>query len=120
MIRRLDAQHSFTRSPGADIRVLVEPNEMYDAGRLYALITVAPGASLAYHRHDDEMESYYIVKGTCCVSDNGDTAYLNPGDVMVTKAGECHSISNETSEPVELVAQIISCKQGVPGKGVTI
>ena len=118
MIRKAIEQRTFNRSPGVDIQVLVETGEMYDAGRLYAKILIAPGASLAHHRHENEMESFYVLKGTCRMEDNDKTVYLEEGDVMITPAGESHSISNDTKEPVELIAMIISCKQGVPGRGV--
>ena len=120
MIRKPEDQRSFTRSPGVDIQALVESDQMYEAGRLFARITIAPGASLAYHRHDDEMESFYVLKGTCRIQDNNETAYLTPGDVLITPTGQAHSVTNESTESVELIALIISCKQGVPGKGVPL
>ena len=118
MIRKPQDQRQFTRSPGVDITVLVEPAEMYDAGRLFAKITIAPGASLSYHTHVGEMESFYVTKGICSVNDNGHTANLTVGDVLITMDNESHSVTNETNEPAELIALIISCKQGVPGQGV--
>ena len=120
MLRKQTDQRSFTRSPGVEIRVLVEPDEMYNAGRLYACITIAPGASLAYHKHEAETESFYVKKGTCRIEDNDQTVYLSEGDVLITPAEQCHAITNESSEPVELIALIISCKQGIDGKGVTV
>ena len=120
MIRKITEQRTFERGPGIGFHVLVEPEEMYGAGRLYAKITLSPGAALAYHRHDDEMESFYVAKGTCLMSDNGETVYLKEGDVMVTPHGQEHSIANDTDEPVELIATIISCKQGVDGKSVML
>ena len=118
MLRKLEEQRSFTRSPGVEIRVLVEPAEMYGAGRLYACITIAPGASLTYHRHEAEMESFYVIKGTCRMEDNDKTVYLSEGDVLITPADECHAIVNESDEPARLIALIVSCKQGVDGKSV--
>ena len=118
MIRRADELRHFTRSPGVEIHVLVEPEEMYNAGRLYARITVEPGASLAFHRHEGEMESFYVTRGTCRVEDNAETAILTQGDVLITPDNQSHAIHNDSSEPAELIALIISCKQGVPGRGV--
>lgn len=120
MIRNLKDQKTLTRSPGVDFHILAEPAEIYGAGRLYARITIAPGASLAHHRHEGEMESFYIIKGTCRVTDNVETFYLEEGDVMVTPDGETHSVSNDGDEPVELIALIISRKQGVPGSSAVV
>ena len=115
MVRRFDEQHRFERSPGVDIQVLVEPDEIYNAGRLYARIKIAPGSGLAHHRHIDEMESYFVLKGTCRVEDNDKVVYLKEGDVLVTPHDQGHSITNETDKPIEIIALIISCKQGVVG-----
>ena len=117
MIRKSGEQRKFTRSEGVEIQVLAEPPEMYDAGRLYAKITIAPGASIAGHMHIDEMESFYVAKGTCRMEDNGEVVYLEEGDVMITPCNESHSVRNESDTPAELIALIISCKQGVPGSG---
>ena len=120
MVRKLQDQRTFSRTPGVDISVLVEPSEMYNAGRLYARITIAPGAAAAYHRHDNEMEVFYITKGVCRMEDNDKTVYLTAGDVLITPENECHSIANDTDEPVELVALIVSTKQGVEGTSVSV
>jgi len=120
MVRRIAEQRTFERGEGIGFHVLVEPDEIYNAGRLYAKITLAPGAALGYHRHDDEMESFYVAKGTCKMMDNGQTVHLHEGDVLVTPHGQEHSIANDTNQPVELIATIISCKQGVDGKSVML
>jgi quercetin dioxygenase-like cupin family protein len=120
MIRKSEEQRIFTRSPGVEIRVLAEPNEMFNAGRLYAHITIAPGASLEYHRHEEEMESFYVAKGSCRVRDNETTAVLQVGDMLITPNDQAHAVYNDSNEPVELIALIISREQGVNGKGVPL
>jgi mannose-6-phosphate isomerase-like protein (cupin superfamily) len=120
MIRRPEQQRTFTRSPGVEIRVLTEPDEMFNAGRLYAHITIAPGAALTCHRHEDEMESFYVVNGTCRVQDNETTAALQTGDTLITPDGESHALHNDGYEPVELIALIISRTQGINGKSVSL
>ena len=120
MLRKVEEQRAFSRDGGVDFHVLVEPAEMYEAGRLYARITLPPGAALAYHRHDDEMESFYVASGKCKMVDNGKVVYLTEGDVLVTPHGQEHSIANDTDKPVELIALIVSCKQGIAGASVSI
>ena len=46
--------------------------------------------------------------------------YLTEGDVLVTPHGQEHSIANDTDKPVELIALIVSCKQGVAGASVNV
>ena len=115
MLRKAEDQKTFSRSPGVDMHVLVEPAEMYEAGRLFNRITIAPGASIANHVHLEEMEAFYVAKGTCRMEDNQETVHLKEGDVLITLHGQRHAIYNDSSEPVEILALIISRKQGVPG-----
>ncbi|MCL2605585.1 MAG: cupin domain-containing protein [Defluviitaleaceae bacterium] len=120
MIRKQEQQRTFTRGIGVEIRVLAEPDEMFEAGRLYARITVEPGASLDLHRHEEEMESFYVAKGTCRVRDNEADAVLREGDMLITPDGQTHAVYNESDEPAELIALIVSRKQGVNGKSVPL
>ena len=115
MTRRKKDRRSFEKGEGVTISVPVEPNEMYSAGRLYAHITLAPGAKMDLHIHRDEMESYYILKGTARVRDNDRTEKLTEGDTLITKANDWHAIYNDTDEPVEFMALIISKVQGEDG-----
>ena len=120
MIRKVNEQRKFNRSPGVDIQVLSEPEEMYNSSRLYAKLIIAPGASIAFHRHIDEMESFYVVKGRCRVDDNDETGHIGVGDVMVVGANDCHAIYNDGDEVAEVIALIISCKQGVNGSSQVV
>ena len=115
MLRKVTDQKMFSKSPGVEMHVLVEPAEMYEAGRLCNRITIAPGASITSHIHLDEMEAFYVVTGTCKMEDNHETVYLTKGDVLITPHNQSHAIYNDSSEPVELIAMIISTKQGIPG-----
>ena len=118
MIRKANEMSSFTRSAGMEIQPLVAPADMFDAGRLFARITVAPHTTMTPHKHEGEMEIYYITQGVATVTDNDKTATLTVGDVLVTGDGESHSICNETDDPVEFIALIISKQQGVEGRSV--
>ena len=115
MIRKSGEHRVFARGEGVEIKIIAEPAEVYDMGRLYAHITFAPGASIEYHAHEAEMESYYMIKGSLKVDDNGKTTYLEEGDTMITPHTQGHAVHNEKSEPAEMIALIVSCKQGVPG-----
>jgi len=120
MIRKPEEMRVFTRGPGVTFRVLVEPEEMFHAGRMYAHITIEPGKSIAYHRHEGEMESFYMAKGTCRVQDNTATALLQVGDTLITPMNQAHAIYNDSDEDAELIALIVSHKQGTDGKSVLL
>lgn len=86
---------------------LLSKQDMYDKGRLFARITLAPGCSIGPHVHEGEMEAFYIVSGTAVFTDGGETTVVTAGDTTLTVSGGTHSIRNEGAEPVELVALIL-------------
>jgi len=89
------------------IENLLAKNEFYGKGRLFARITIPVGGSIGYHVHEGEMESFYIVKGNGVISDNGEDKLISPGDTVLTKSNEAHSVVCEGEEPLEMIALII-------------
>ena len=85
----------------------VSAAELNDKGRLFGTIRLAPGCSIGYHVHEADCELFYIVKGTAVYDDNGTKTVVTAGDVTITPAGTGHSIKNEGTEDVELVALIV-------------
>ena len=85
----------------------VTPEELNDKGRLFGTIVLKPGCSIGYHVHENDSELFYIIKGTATYDDNGTTVTVRAGDVTLTPAGTGHSIKNEGTEDVELVALIV-------------
>lgn len=73
----------------------------------FAMMQVEPDSEIGFHDHIDDMELYLVLDGVARVSDNGTMEVLNPGDMLVTKAGEGHSLINDTAEPVTFLAVII-------------
>jgi mannose-6-phosphate isomerase-like protein (cupin superfamily) len=91
-----------------EIRNLLSADELSDKGRLYAHCILEVGASVGFHIHENETETYYIIRGKAEYNDNGNTKTVSAGDVTFTAAGEGHSIKNISSEPVELIALILN------------
>jgi len=89
------------------IKHLLTPEELYEKGRLYAVLVLEPGCSVGSHIHEGEMESYYIVKGEAEVSDNGNLQTVSAGDSVLTRNGEEHSIKNIGTDTLEVMALII-------------
>lgn len=89
------------------VRNLLEgPEEMYKRGRVFAHTTVFPGSAIGYHVHNNESETYYILKGTGIYNDNGTKVELHPGDVFFCGAGEGHGIE-AGQETIEMIALIL-------------
>jgi len=86
---------------------IFKPEELKGKTRLNAKITLEPGCSIGLHEHVGEEEIYYILKGIATVNDNGNISTLYPGDAVLTGNGASHSIENNGSETLELMALIL-------------
>jgi len=113
MIRRIEDCESEVKvnMRGGDGSVTIEHlltnAEMYDKGRLYAVLTLEPGSSIGYHVHEGEMESFHILSGEAEFFDGAETVTLHPSDTSLTLDGEGHSIRNTRDAPLILIAQIL-------------
>lgn len=87
---------------------ILEDQEFSGNGKLFAKVTVSPGSSVGNHPHTDDIESYYILKGTARYLDNGQEKILHAGDVTYTPMGESHSIENIGDEELEFIALIVA------------
>jgi mannose-6-phosphate isomerase-like protein (cupin superfamily) len=76
--------------------------------RMLAEITLPPGASIGYHRHDSETEYFFIVSGNGTVNDNGKDTPVKAGDAAIAGGGACHSISNTSDAPLKFHAVIVT------------
>jgi mannose-6-phosphate isomerase-like protein (cupin superfamily) len=86
---------------------IVRKEELKGRTRLFARLRIPPGSSIGYHTHDSEEEVYYILQGTASVTDQGVTTSVGPGDAVLTGGGGGHSIANQGSETLELLAVIL-------------
>jgi len=85
----------------------VSAEELNNKGRLFGKIVLKPGCGIGYHVHETDSELFYIIKGTAVYDDNGTKTEVSEGEVTLTPAGTGHSIKNESSEDVELIALIV-------------
>ena len=90
---------------------ILETQELYGVGRLFAVSIIPPGASIGRHTHEGDFETYYILKGRALVNDNGSAAELGPGDMTQCKDGNFHSIENIGDEDLEYLAVILYTKE---------
>jgi len=49
-----------------------------------------------------------MLQGTAVVNDNGKDLSVGPGDVVITGDGAAHSITNTGTEPVKMIAVIVT------------
>jgi mannose-6-phosphate isomerase-like protein (cupin superfamily) len=93
---RVEILHVFTKE---DLR---------GKARLFARLKLEVGSSIGYHVHDREEEVFYILAGRGIVTEeNEKDTDVGPGDAVLTGGGGGHSIRNDGSEPLELLAVIL-------------
>lgn len=94
-------------SGNVNICHIFRQEELKGKARLYAKLSLEPGCSIGLHEHVGEEELFYILKGIATVNDNGSISTLYPGDALLTGNGASHSIENNGSETLELMALIL-------------
>ena len=77
-------------------------------GRVFARVTIPPGGSIGYHKHEGEFETYFILDGEAVVNDNGTEYTLHSGDMEMCVSGNSHSIENRTDEDLHIIALIMN------------
>ena len=78
--------------------------------RMFAEITLKPGSSIGYHKHESETEYYFILSGTGIVNDDGKEVQVKQGDSVITGNGASHGIKNTGSVPLVFHAVIVTYK----------
>jgi len=89
------------------IKHMLESEEYFAKGRMFAKAILEPGSSLGLHVHKNEMEFIYILSGVATVVDNGEKEILHRGDVLYTGDGDSHSIANNNNTDLEYIAIIL-------------
>lgn len=89
------------------IKNLLGADEMKNAARFYAEVTLEPGCEIGYHQHLNESETYYILVGTGTYNDNGEKREVKAGDVTFTDHGASHGLLNTGTQNLVLMALIL-------------
>lgn len=100
-----------TNMRGGDGEVLnqcVVPQEMLINARLFSKLSLKHGCSIGPHKHEGEVEYYYILSGTGIVTEDDGERAVRKGDVVITGWGASHAIRNDGEDPLELLAVIIT------------
>ena len=92
----------------AEMHVILNgADEMYNKGRVFNHVFLAPGAEIGWHIHKGDGETYYILSGEGEYNDNGNVITVYPGDVTFVDDGEGHSMKNVSDKPLEAIALIL-------------
>lgn len=91
-----------------ELNHFLEKEDSSGTGRLFSKSVLKPGASIGFHTHQGDFETYYILSGRAMVTeDDGSQHYLGAGDVMFTGNGFGHAIENAGEEDLEYLALIL-------------
>ncbi|WP_294509699.1 cupin domain-containing protein [uncultured Bilophila sp.] len=87
--------------------LLLNDGEFAGKGRVFNHCILKPGCSVGKHRHVNDFEVYYILKGKGLYDDNGTLRDVVPGDVAICRDGEEHMLENNGTEDLEFIALIL-------------
>jgi len=103
-----DIRRSMHKGEGSiEFEHIATTEELKGKCRLFAKLRLEPNASIGLHEHNDEEEIFYILKGTGLVTDDNAEKLVHPGDVVITRGGSSHSIKNNGTSDLELIAVIL-------------
>ena len=90
------------------IEHLITAAEMKDKCQMFAKVTLKPGCSLGFHKHEGNNETYHIITGTGLYNDNGNEITVKKGDTTFCPVGESHGIENRSAENLVFMALIMN------------
>ena len=106
--RRVDVKKMFGGDGEAVLaHILNGAEEMYGKGRVFSVSTLKPGCEIGWHIHRGDGECFFILKGEGIYSDNGNIVTMRPGDMCFVDDGEGHSMRNDGSEDLEMIALVL-------------
>lgn len=84
----------------------VTEQEAHGVGRLFSKLVLPAGASIGMHEHVGEYEIYYVLSGVGVVNDGERNYAIAPGDMYLCDDGEKHSLENDGTEDLVIIAII--------------
>ena len=66
-----------------------------------------PGASVGLHRHEGDVEAYYILQGKGRYQNDDESFDVTAGDLTLVDNLHCHGIENTGEEPLKLIGLIL-------------
>lgn len=90
----LSGEYAFTRDKAAKDQAIKEVSRL----------TLLPGASIGYHKHVLNEDTYVIVSGAGIFKDKDGKDYpVKAGDVTIVRKGESHGLANTGQVPLVFI-----------------
>lgn len=74
------------------------------------LSVLKPGASIGYHKHEDNCEIIFMIKGNAMVNYDNETLRLQNGQAFYCPKGHSHDLVNDTDEEIMFFAVVPEIK----------
>jgi mannose-6-phosphate isomerase-like protein (cupin superfamily) len=70
-------------------------------------LTLKPGDSIGFHKHEVNEDVYIVVSGTGVFKDSDGKEYdVKPGDITIARLGQSHALSNTGKEDLRVISVI--------------
>ena len=86
---------------------LLYGKELGEHCRMYTEVTMPEGSDLAFHVHEGESETYFILAGSGTYNDTGTKYPDKAGDVVFCDDGEGHGLLNSGKGDLTFIALIL-------------
>lgn len=93
---------------GAEINSIINDEEFFGKGSMYAHVRLEKGESVKWHIHTNEIEYYYILSGTGVFTNSDKTEQkIRAGDVCTMQPNGGHAIAQMGDVSLEFMALTI-------------
>jgi len=85
------------------------PEEAPGHGRVFSKVVIPSGCSIGMHEHKGEFEAFTVISGEGQYYDGDqEPVAIKVGDMTLCNSGEKHSVANEGTEDLVLMALIMN------------
>ncbi len=88
--------------------VLFQENDFHTKLRFFRHMVLPPESSIGFHKHGDNEELYIILKGKGIIRVNEEKKQVTEGDVIVNQPFDGHSLTNDSTENMEIMVFEVS------------
>lgn len=86
---------------------ILEGDELFGKGRMFARMTLKPGTSIGLHQHEGSFDVYYILRGEGVYNDNGVLFPVKAGDMGMVEDGGSHGLENTGTDDLVIISVVL-------------
>jgi mannose-6-phosphate isomerase-like protein (cupin superfamily) len=85
-----------------------QPQDFSTPLAAFNVVTLDPGVSVGFHKHEGSEEVYWVLQGRGLAQDDDREVEMNPGDALLTQDQHAHSIANPGPGPLRLLTVLVN------------